>query len=178
MALYISSKLVDCVAAGPTTQPYRHRPPSATAWGMASFSMPTTTQQVISPTPLSQSLSLPTLCVLSLCCRFEYEWRVGMAHGWETWVDNCSTTVIHFSRTSIVDESFLYPHWCLMIPQYESIRVFRCASTLFSIARLSARLCNIHKVSINYGLIHIHCLLKRHRLLFFGRLSGALSLLV
>jgi hypothetical protein len=53
-----------------------------------------------------------------------------------------------------------------MIPQYEGIRIFWRASILVSIARLSARLWNIHKVSINHRLIHSYCLLKRSRLLF------------
>jgi hypothetical protein len=56
---------------------------------------------------------------------------------------------------------FLYPR----IPQYEGIMVFQRASTIFSIARFSARLCNIYTVSINHKLIQNHCLLKRSHLL-------------
>jgi hypothetical protein len=51
--------------------------------------------------------------------------------GWEAWVDNCSTTIIHFSSTSIFDGNILYPIWCLMIPQNEILRIFQCASILF-----------------------------------------------
>jgi hypothetical protein len=53
-----------------------------------------------------------------------------------------------------------------MISQYETIRIFRCTSILISIAHLSTRLWNTHKVSFNHRLTHIHCLLKRHHLLF------------
>jgi hypothetical protein len=88
--------------------------------------------------------------------------------GWEAWVDNYRTTIIHFCRTSIVDENLLYPFWCLMIPQYEIIMVFHRSSILVYIARLSARLWDIviYKVSINHMLTRIHYLLKRHHLLF------------
>jgi hypothetical protein len=64
-----------------------------------------------------------------------------------------------------------------MIPQYEIIRVFRRSSPLFSIVRLSARLWNIHKVYINHRLTHIHCLLKRPRLLFSWTLIRSVILL-
>jgi hypothetical protein len=52
--------------------------------------------------------------------------------GWEPWVDNCSIMIIYFSGTSIVDENLLYPCWCLMIPQYEIIKIFWHASILVS----------------------------------------------
>jgi hypothetical protein len=64
-----------------------------------------------------------------------------------------------------------------MISQYESIRLFRRASILFSIARLSARLWNIHKVSINHLLTHNHCLLKRPCILFSWTLIRSVILL-
>jgi hypothetical protein len=64
-----------------------------------------------------------------------------------------------------------------MIPQYEGIRIFQRASILVSIARLSARLWNIHKVSINQRLTHVHCLLKRPRLLFSWMLIRSIILL-
>jgi hypothetical protein len=66
-----------------------------------------------------------------------------------------------------------------MISQYECVRVSRCASILVYIARLSARLwhINVHKVSINHRLIHIHCLLKMSRLLLFWMLIKSIILL-
>jgi hypothetical protein len=42
-----------------------------------------------------------------------------------------------FFWTSIVDENLLDTRWCHLISQYKSIRIFRCANTPFSIARLS-----------------------------------------
>jgi hypothetical protein len=64
-----------------------------------------------------------------------------------------------------------------MISQYESIRVFLRATILVSITRLSAGLWNIHKLSINHRLTHIHCLLKRPHLLFSWMLIRSVILL-
>jgi hypothetical protein len=56
-------------------------------------------------------------------------------------------------------------------------RVFRRASILISIAWLSARLLNIHKVYINPRLTHIHYLLKGPHLLFSWTLIRSCILL-
>jgi hypothetical protein len=64
-----------------------------------------------------------------------------------------------------------------MIPQYEGIKIFRCANILVSIACLSVRLWNIHKVYMNPRLTHIHCLLKVLHLLFSWMLIRSFILL-
>jgi hypothetical protein len=66
-----------------------------------------------------------------------------------------------------------------MIFQYECARVFRRTSILIYIACLSTRLwhINVHKVSINHRLTHIHCLLKMPRLLFSVTLTRSIILL-
>jgi hypothetical protein len=106
---------------------------------------------------VNEHLSLLKWVKLNLYCLFPFVlvWApFALCHGiriwiskeifsnddWEAWVDNCSTTIIYLSRTNIVDENLLYANWCLMISQYEIIMVFWCASILFSIARLNARL--------------------------------------